>query len=150
MVHLSKLQEANDPEMAALKSTSSATEFIAGELARGRDGYLNIGACRTKPGQSTCLAYVALPATHGPTLVCRSGGLSPDDVHVLLGQARVLDTPRHAGSPSCHSTRTHLHLPPRRRRNQGLRSVLGWSGVGTDCPGRGSSRDRRQGRSRCR
>jgi tRNA-specific adenosine deaminase 1 len=51
-LHLSKLQESQDPAMAALKSTSSPTVFIEGSLARGRDGYLNIGACRTKPGQS--------------------------------------------------------------------------------------------------
>ncbi|KAL7409970.1 adenosine deaminase/editase [Mrakia frigida] len=51
-LHLAKLQETQDPAMAALKDASAPSSFVPGSLARGRDGYLNFGACRTKPGRA--------------------------------------------------------------------------------------------------
>ena len=123
-LYLAKIQEAQDPAMAALKNTSAPSSFVPGSLARGRDGYLNFGACRTKPGQS--LVSSLLRSSSGPYLVAslltlrisinRSSRLSSHDFHELLRQDRVLDPPRNAGSSSLDPLRTHLHIIARRWR----------------------------------
>lgn len=58
MVHLAKMQEIENPAMATMKASSIPSDAMSREaaaaqdsvLARGRDGYLNLGAIRTKPG----------------------------------------------------------------------------------------------------
>jgi tRNA-specific adenosine deaminase 1 len=57
-VHLSRTQ---DPEIAATFQNNDLAITSAG-LARGRQGFLHLGALRTKPGRSTKRLYTVHPA----------------------------------------------------------------------------------------
>jgi tRNA-specific adenosine deaminase 1 len=73
MLHTAKFQ---DPTMAALKDISDATTLSAiteGTAVRGRNGYSNYGAIRTKPGRTDSLPTISFSCSDKIATWCALG-----------------------------------------------------------------------------